>query len=113
MKFRLATKKELEDHLIDLHGHPPTPPTPSHDMSTGSDIQLYDDQSSSEIDSESKPVWHDTIPIPPQQRVFLIMSFDANKQQVGRFVYHCHILKHEDNGLMAPIEVWEPTPLLQ
>jgi hypothetical protein len=116
MKFRLATKKELEDHLIDLHGdphgHPPTPPTPSHDMSTGSDIQLYDDQSSSEIDSESKPVWHDTIPIPPTSRVFLIMSFDA-KEQVGRFVYHCHILKHEDNGLMAPIEVWEPTPLLQ
>jgi FtsP/CotA-like multicopper oxidase with cupredoxin domain len=108
IKFRLATKKELEDHLIDLGGDK----TPSLDKTTGSDIKLYDDQSSSEIDSESKPVWHDTIPIPPFQRVFIIMSFDA-KQQVGRFVYHCHILKHEDNGLMAPIEVWEPTSLPQ
>ena len=35
------------------------------------------------------------------------MSYDA-KEQLGRFVFHCHILKHEDNGLMAPIEVWNP-----
>ena len=38
--------------------------------------------------------------------MFVIMSFDA-AQQLGRFVFHCHILKHEDKGLMAPIEVWE------
>jgi suppressor of ftsI len=25
--------------------------------------------------------------------------------QVGRFVFHCHILEHEDGGMMAPIEV--------
>jgi FtsP/CotA-like multicopper oxidase with cupredoxin domain len=43
--------------------------------------------------------------MPPLSKVFLIMSFDAN-EQIGRFVFHCHILKHEDNGLMAPIEVW-------
>jgi FtsP/CotA-like multicopper oxidase with cupredoxin domain len=54
--------------------------------------------------------WHDTIPVPSgdtpdTQKVFIVMSFDA-VQQLGRFVFHCHILKHEDNGLMAPIEVW-------
>jgi hypothetical protein len=108
MKFRLATLSELVDHHI-------TPPKESHDTSSGSDIQLYDKGCSSEINPE--PVWHDTIPIPPlvphqpSKSVFLIMSFDA-KEQVGRFVYHCHILKHEDKGLMAPIEVWEPTPSL-
>jgi FtsP/CotA-like multicopper oxidase with cupredoxin domain len=26
---------------------------------------------------------------------------------VGKFVYHCHILEHEDNGMMANIEVVE------
>ena len=51
--------------------------------------------------------WHDTIPIPPSKRVYVIMSFDA-EQQLGRYVFHCHILKHEDNGLMAPIEVLDP-----
>jgi FtsP/CotA-like multicopper oxidase with cupredoxin domain len=49
--------------------------------------------------------WHDTIPIPSGVQVFLIMNFDA-EQQLGRFVYHCHILKHEDKGLVAPIDVW-------
>jgi FtsP/CotA-like multicopper oxidase with cupredoxin domain len=24
---------------------------------------------------------------------------------VGKFVYHCHILSHEDKGMMAVIEV--------
>ena len=23
----------------------------------------------------------------------------------GKFVYHCHILNHEDNGMMAVLEV--------
>jgi FtsP/CotA-like multicopper oxidase with cupredoxin domain len=40
--------------------------------------------------------------------VFVVMSFDTG-QQLGRFVFHCHILKHEDKGLMAPIEVWGPS----
>ncbi len=105
IKFRLATKKELEDHHI-------MPPTESRVTISGSDIQLYDEQSPSEINPDFNLVWHDTIPVPPLLRVFLIMSFDA-EQQVGRFVYHCHILKHEDKGLMAPIEVWSPTPVLQ
>jgi len=48
--------------------------------------------------------WHDTIPVPAARSVFIVMSFDA-KEQLGRFVFHCHILKHEDQGLMAPIEV--------
>jgi FtsP/CotA-like multicopper oxidase with cupredoxin domain len=26
-------------------------------------------------------------------------------EQIGYFVYHCHILEHEDNGMMAAIEV--------
>lgn len=28
-------------------------------------------------------------------------------EQIGTFVYHCHILEHEDNGMMAAIEVRE------
>ena len=27
----------------------------------------------------------------------------------ARFVYHCHILEHEDNGMMAAITVIDPT----
>ena len=112
MKFRLATSEELKNtyHM--------DPPIPSHDCPrdtpggpcTGPDYDLYDDQTSGDIDPGATRRWHDTIPIPPAGRVFLVMSFDT-KQQIGRFVFHCHILKHEDNGLMAPIEVWAPKPI--
>ena len=27
---------------------------------------------------------------------------------VGQFMYHCHVLKHEDRGMMANIEVYDP-----
>jgi FtsP/CotA-like multicopper oxidase with cupredoxin domain len=120
IKFRLATRKELEDH------YHIAPPTPSHTCDKADkvpnecsepDYNFYDDQSSSTIDPVCRSattapprclLWHDTIPVPPLSKVFIVMSFDA-KQQIGRFVFHCHILKHEDKGLMAPIEVWEPT----
>jgi FtsP/CotA-like multicopper oxidase with cupredoxin domain len=103
MKFRLATQKELEEHRI----MPPLPsdscgPSPSECLQPN--YRFYDNQEPIPGGAE----WHDTMPVPPFSKVFIIMSFDA-KQQIGRFVFHCHILKHEDNGLMAPIEVWEPT----
>jgi FtsP/CotA-like multicopper oxidase with cupredoxin domain len=97
MKFRLARRQDLKDHNINQPAAAYTcasTPCAQQDYK----YKLYEDS------PEPKPVWHDTIPV-PNGRVFVIMSFDA-AQQVGRFVFHCRILKHEDKGLMAPIEVW-------
>lgn len=107
MKFRLATAAELKGYFITPPDSPrtcgkdPCPPDTSN-------YDLYDDQTASGVDPSATRRWHDTIPLPPGQEVFLVMSFDAS-QQLGRFVFHCHILKHEDKGLMAPIEVWGPS----
>lgn len=58
-------------------------------------------------------VYHDTLPVPwttmnggtkTQGRIFIKVSF-KNKEQIGRYVFHCHLLDHEDKGMMAPIEV--------
>ncbi|HEY0837781.1 MAG TPA: multicopper oxidase domain-containing protein, partial [Azospirillum sp.] len=56
-------------------------------------------------------VWHDTLPLPPSSqdgttpgRAFVVINFRA-VEQIGTFVYHCHILGHEDNGMMAVMEV--------
>ncbi|AMA60175.1 hypothetical protein BCCGELA001_30730 [Bradyrhizobium sp. CCGE-LA001] len=109
MKFRLATADELTTRFkIKLDGppaepseicaHPPACTTP------GPVYKLYDTSS-----SDQNTRWHDTIPMPPGRRVYVIMSFVAG-EQIGRYVFHCHILKHEDTGLMAPIEVWNPPP---
>jgi hypothetical protein len=108
MKFRLATAHELtKNYFIKPPGPPHTcdpsacpPDTPNYDF--------YDDQTTGNVDPGETRRWHDTIPLPPFAKVFVVMSFDAS-QQIGRFVFHCHILKHEDNGLMAPIEVLGPS----
>ena len=56
-------------------------------------------------------VWYDTFPLPPYGgRIFVTIPFYA-PQQVGDFVYHCHILSHEDAGMMAVVQVFDPTRL--
>jgi len=92
-----------------LHNAAPLPRTCGQDSCSADtpNYDLYDDQKSDEVDPGASRRCHDTIPLPPGQEVFVVMSFDAS-QQIGRFVFHCHILKHEDKGLMAPIEVWGP-----
>jgi FtsP/CotA-like multicopper oxidase with cupredoxin domain len=68
-------------------------------------------------------VWHDTIPVPPATfkfnektnenevdqvgKTFVMIPFE-DPVQVGLFVFHCHILEHEDKGMMATVEVYDP-----
>jgi suppressor of ftsI len=46
----------------------------------------------------------DIVDVPIRGEVKVIIPF-TNPTIVGRFVYHCHILAHEDKGMMATIEV--------
>ncbi|HEY0528236.1 MAG TPA: multicopper oxidase family protein [Gemmatimonadaceae bacterium] len=46
----------------------------------------------------------DIVDIPIGGEVKVIIPF-TNPLMVGRFVYHCHILSHEDKGMMATIQV--------
>ena len=67
------------------------------------------------------------LPVPPRQRQFLdtvmvppwsgsgpypsvTLRLDFRGMDVGDFVYHCHILQHEDLGMMAIIRVL-PSPI--
>jgi hypothetical protein len=94
-KFRVATDQELASYGID----PKSVPSQSG----------YEIKAGVASPGTDRDLWNDTIPmypnIPKQPKpVFIIINFDAD-EQLGRYVYHCHILKHEDNGLMAPMEV--------
>jgi suppressor of ftsI len=51
----------------------------------------------------------DTFSVPPAQNgkpgeAKLIIPF-TNPEIVGRFVFHCHVVKHEDKGMMMTVEV--------
>jgi Multicopper oxidase len=56
----------------------------------------------------NRNVLHDTYPLPARARVLVMLRFDGPK--LGRFVFHCHILEHEDKGMMATIGVVGATP---
>jgi suppressor of ftsI len=49
----------------------------------------------------------DVVNLPVQSTVKILIPF-TNPVIVGKFVYHCHIVSHEDNGMMAVIEVVDP-----
>ncbi len=45
--------------------------------------------------------WKDTIAIHPGEKVKIAIQF----KHKGVYMFHCHILEHEDNGMMGQIEV--------
>lgn len=49
-----------------------------------------------------RPEWRDVVNVPAQGRVKVRVAFT---DFTGRSVYHCHILDHEDLGMMGVIEV--------
>ena len=49
----------------------------------------------------------DTVNVPIHGEVTIRVAF-TDPNIVGRFMYHCHILEHEDKGMMAQMEVYDP-----
>jgi suppressor of ftsI len=64
--------------------------------------------------AQANPHWLDTVDIPPQghgnggqihpAQIKVLIDF-RDPTVRGTFLYHCHILDHEDGGMMAKIEV--------
>jgi spore coat protein A len=46
--------------------------------------------------------WKDTVRASPGAVTRIIVKFEG---YAGRYVWHCHILEHEDNEMMRPYEV--------
>ena len=56
--------------------------------------------------AENEKGWKDTFIVPPGYVGRVIAKFD----RLGRYVWHCHILSHEDHEMMRPFQVG-PIPL--
>lgn len=46
--------------------------------------------------------WKDTIDLRPSEEAEIIVRFDGYR---GRYVFHCHVLEHEDMAMMANLQV--------
>ncbi len=49
--------------------------------------------------------WEDTINLPKREKARFIVHYDTYP---GKWMYHCHILDHEDDGMMGILEVLQP-----
>jgi blue copper oxidase len=52
--------------------------------------------------------WKDTVAIPPGQSVRFLTKFSDYADPSTPYMFHCHLLRHEDNGLMGQFVVVEP-----
>lgn len=52
--------------------------------------------------------WKDTVWIAPSESVRIIMTFTDYASDTAPYMYHCHILRHEDQGLMGQFLVVDP-----
>jgi spore coat protein A, manganese oxidase len=50
--------------------------------------------------------WKDTVRADPGMVTRIVVPFEG---YAGRYVWHCHILEHEDNEMMRPYEVLPPS----
>lgn len=51
---------------------------------------------------EPFPSWKDSVNVPKHQTVRFVVKFD---DYPGKWMFHCHILTHEDAGMMGVLEV--------
>jgi spore coat protein A len=49
--------------------------------------------------------WKDTVRADPGMVTRIIVKFEG---YIGRYVWHCHLLEHEDNEMMRPYDVISP-----
>ena len=52
--------------------------------------------------------WKDTVPLPPGTSMRLIARFADYSDPSSPYMFHCHLLRHEDNGMMAQFVVVRP-----
>jgi FtsP/CotA-like multicopper oxidase with cupredoxin domain len=52
--------------------------------------------------------WKDTIRLEPQRRYRLLVRFEDYADRNHPYMFHCHILKHEDQGMMGQVLVESP-----
>ena len=52
--------------------------------------------------------WKDTIFMPPRRKVELLVRFTDFADPDSAYMFHCHLLRHEDQGMMGQFVVVEP-----
>jgi FtsP/CotA-like multicopper oxidase with cupredoxin domain len=52
--------------------------------------------------------WKDTVLVEPGQTMRLILDFSGSADPDSPYMFHCHILEHEDSGMMGQFYIVDP-----
>ncbi len=52
--------------------------------------------------------WEDTVLVPPNESIRFLVRFQPYADPATPYMFHCHILEHEDRGMMGQMVVVEP-----
>jgi FtsP/CotA-like multicopper oxidase with cupredoxin domain len=66
-------------------------------------FQILDRNGSAPVANESG--WKDTVVVPEDETVRIVMRFTDYADADTPYMYHCHLLNHEDNGMMGQFVV--------
>jgi FtsP/CotA-like multicopper oxidase with cupredoxin domain len=91
------------------------------DADAGGGYEIHFDPSAAAIQlDQAETGWKDTIRVDPSEMVLIAVPFKDYADQdtepaqgerlymTGRYMYHCHILEHEDHEMMRPFVVMPP-----
>jgi spore coat protein A len=91
------------------------------DEDDGGGYEIHFDPSAAPIPlDQAETGWKDTIRVDPSEMVIIAVPFKRYAEQetepgqgerlymTGRYMYHCHILEHEDHEMMRPYVVMPP-----
>jgi len=101
VKFQVLNRQEFSGTVVDK-------PQPQHNGSigTGGILQGVSLLGGPIDPPDHEKGWKDTFIVPPGQVGRLVATFD----RPGRYVWHCHILSHEDHEMMRPFNVGPEMP---
>ncbi len=114
VKFQIIDREEFTPYENEAEGieeNVEEKDQPQHNGSTGKGGIFHLDPVTPLTGNISAPLsyesgWKDTFIVPPGQVGRLVAFFD----RPGRYVWHCHILSHEDHEMMRPFNVGPVIP---
>ena len=66
-----------------------------------------------EINGEPPPPeeagWEDTVLVTEEREVVVVARFDSYANPEVPYMFHCHILDHEESGMMGQFQVVKPS----
>jgi FtsP/CotA-like multicopper oxidase with cupredoxin domain len=100
----------LTNNHIGINGHIPQINHPFHiHVNWFQVMEIHHPDGTIDLPNNGQGVWADTVDIPFGGKSIIRHRFE---KFTGIFPFHCHVISHEDEGMMNLVEIIDPTPVI-